>query len=96
MKFNLTPQLNSQGFVMGCAIILLAAVCALTMLLQQEFTSRIVQLEGAAMTNNQRLLNIQNVLVQINDQLQAQKSPVKKETVQMTPGSGPAALFGGN
>lgn len=69
---------NSETFqkrlLIGLCLMLLGTVAILTAFLNWQFQAKIVQLENAAVSNNARLVDINNFLVDLDKQLKAQKS----------------------
>lgn len=69
---------NSESFqkkvLIGVCLILVGAASALMLLLNWQFTTRIAQLENAALANNNRLANIESFLANYEQQLKTQKS----------------------
>ena len=65
---------NRKALRLGLPLFLLAAIIGLTVILNWQFTARIIQIENAALTNNSRLTAIENVLNQVSQQLKVQKS----------------------
>ena len=75
---NIQQYFNSESsrkaLRLGLPLFLLAAIIVLTVILNWQFTARIIQIENAALTNNSRLTAIENVLNQVSQQLKVQKS----------------------
>ena len=78
---NCSEYLNldkvQRWLLIGTVLMLLATLAVMTIMLQSQFNSRLLQIENATITNNQRLNNIAGFLNQVASQQQVSQNSMQ-------------------